>query len=115
MIDHVDYLGRGVFKERVGATGVSFGCILLVNLPLIAVALAGHIALLSNSRAGWTGRVRLRGCVAVHGGCRIAGSRRHRSPDGRAMAFLGLLGFVLLSHSVLPGDPVPEGGPAAAG
>jgi hypothetical protein len=24
---------RGVFKERVGATGVSFGCIFLVNLP----------------------------------------------------------------------------------
>jgi hypothetical protein len=56
------------------------GCIFPVNLPLIAVAFAGGIALLSNSRADSTGRVRLRGCVAVHGGCR---SRVTLSPKPR--------------------------------
>ena len=106
MIDHVYDLGSRCLQGTGRGNRSVVGCIFLVNLPSIAVALAGHIALQSNSRADSTGRVRLRGCVAAHGWCRIAGSRRHRSPDGRAMAFLGPLGFVFLSHSVLPGDPV---------
>jgi hypothetical protein len=49
------------------------GCIFRVNLPPIAVEFAGGNALLANSRADSTGRVRLCWCVAVDGGCRIAG------------------------------------------
>jgi hypothetical protein len=82
---------------RNGARRPEGGRLYLPDQPAADRArVGGRHCLLANSRADFTRRVRLRGCVAAHGGCRIARSRRHRSDDGRTMAFLGLLGFLFL-------------------